>query len=297
MLRCAVPSIRHVVASALVGLAASLVVLSADQSVGPKPAPLDPMTNDRVAHYDWVRPEADYERRTAMVPMRDGVKLYTVVVLRKGTRDAPILLTRTPYDADATTRRNRSQRIDEILPLMDAPFVNDGYIRVYQDVRGLHQSEGDYVMNRPLTGPLNRTSIDHATDAYDTITWLVKNVPEANGKVGVIGSSYPGFTTLMALVNPHPALKAAVPQSPMVDGWMGDDWFHNGAFRTFGFDYVLSQTVKDGGGAVPKGTGDEYTSYLSAVSSAGFARRWGIDHLPAVRKMIEHPSYDTSGVP
>jgi putative CocE/NonD family hydrolase len=118
-------------------------------------------------------------------------------------------------------------------------------------------------------------------------------VPEANGKVGVIGSSYPGFTTLMALFNPHPALKAAVAQSPMVDGWMGDDWFHNGAFRTFGFDYVLSQTVKDGGGAVPKGTGDEYTSYLSAVSSAGFARRWGIDHLPAVRKMIEHPSYDT----
>jgi putative CocE/NonD family hydrolase len=96
----------------------------------------------------------------------------------------------------------------------------------------------------------------------------------------------------MALIDPHPALKAAVPQSPMVDGWIGDDWFHNGAFRTFGFDYALEQTVKDGGGVVPKGTGDEYEAYLANVSSAGFARAWGIDQLPAVRKMIEHPAYD-----
>ncbi len=256
------------------------------------PASIDPMANDKVASYEWVRPEADYVRREVMVPMRDGTKLFTVIVYRKGTSDAPILLSRTPYDATNATSRNRSQKIEEVLPVMDAPFVNDGYIRVYQDVRGLHKSEGDYVMVRPVRGPLNKTGIDHSTDAYDTIAWLVKNLPESNGKVGIIGSSYLGYTSLMALIDPHPALKAAVPQSPMVDGWRGDDWFHNGAFRTFGFDYVLGQTVKSGGGSVPVGTGDEYDIYLDAVSSGGFARKWGLEGLPVVRKMTEHPAYD-----
>ncbi len=256
-------------------------------------APLDPMASDKTASYDWVRPQADYIRREAMVPMRDGTKLFTVIVMRKGTQHGPILLSRTPYDATAATSRNRSQKIEEILPVMDAPFVNDGYIRVYQDIRGMHKSQGDYVMTRPLRGPLNQTQVDHATDAWDTIDWLVKNVPESNGKVGIIGSSYLGFTTLMSLFDPHPALKAAVPQSPMVDGWMGDDWFHNGAFRTFGFDFALSQMVEKGGGSVPMGTGDEYDSYLQAGSSAGYARMWGLENLPVVRKMMEHPAYDS----
>ena len=110
-------------------------------------------------------------------------------------------------------------------------IVEGGYIRVVQDVRGKYGSEGDYVMNRPLRGPQNPTPVDHATDTYDTIDWLVKNVPESNGKVGILGISYDGFLPLMALVNPHPALKVSVPMNPMVDGWMGDDWFHNGAFR------------------------------------------------------------------
>ncbi len=276
------------IAAAALALAAPLFAQNQQASA----APLDPMAVDRVATYDWVRPQADFFRRVVMVPMRDGKKLYTVIVMRKGTAGAPILLSRTPYDAAAATSRNRSQRIEEILPIMDGPFVNDGYIRVYQDVRGLHGSQGNYVMNRPLRGPLNATKVDHATDAWDTIEWLVRHVPETNGKVGIIGSSYLGFTTLMAEIDPHPALKAAVPQSPMVDGWMGDDWFHNGAFRTFGYDYVLAQTVKDGGGNVPAGTGDEYTSYLNAVSSGGFARAFGVENLPAVRKMEEHPAYD-----
>src|SRR3546814_13242278 len=107
---------------------------------------------------------------------------------------------------------------------MDAVFVDDGYIRVYQDIRVMHGSEGQFVMNRPLAGPLNPSGIDESSDAYDTIDWLVKHVPESNGKVGIIGSRYLGFTTLMAKIDPHPALKAAAPQRPMVDGWMGDDW-------------------------------------------------------------------------
>ena len=114
---------------------------------------------------------------------------------------------------------------------MDTEFVNDGYIASSRTFAACTIPKAQCVMNRPIVGPLNNTGIDEITDAYDTIDWLVKNMPESNGKVGVIGSSYLGFTTLMAEINPHPALKAAVPQSPMVDGWMGDDWFHNGAFR------------------------------------------------------------------
>ena len=110
-----------------------------------------------------------------------------------------------------------------------------------QDVRGKYGSEGDYVMNRPLHGPQNPTPVDHATDTYDTIDWLVKNIPETNGKVGILGISYDGFLPLMALVNPHPALKVSVPMNPMVDGWMGDDWFHNGAFRQQMLAYIYDQ--------------------------------------------------------
>ena len=119
--------------------------------------------------------------------------------------------------------------------------MNGGYIRVLQDIRGKHGSEGDYVMTRPLRGPLNPTAVDHSTDTYDTIDWLVKNVPESNGKVGILGISYDGFTSLMALVNPHPALRAAVPINAMVDGWWGDDWFHNGAFRQGSLAYFHDQ--------------------------------------------------------
>jgi putative CocE/NonD family hydrolase len=244
-----------------------LVVLLQASAVA---AQTPPMMNDIVAAYEVARPQANYVRREVMIPMRDGVKLFTVIVMPKGARDAPMLLTRTPYDAGRATSRNRSQSITEILAVADAEFVRDGYIRVYQDVRGLHKSEGDYVMNRPLRGPLNDTQVDHATDAYDTIDWLVKNVPESNGRVGITGSSYPGFTALMALIDPHPALKAAVPQSPMVDGWIGDDWFHNGAFRNPSFDYIISQTAKKGGGDVPFGS-DDYDTYLAAGSAGDFA--------------------------
>jgi len=208
-----------------------------------------PMTPDVVAKYETVRPEADFIKRVAMVPMRDGVKLYTVVVMKKGTAKAPILLSRTPYDAKGSASRTPSQSITEILPIMDAEFVQDNYIRVYQDIRGLHNSEGDFVMTRPIVGPLNTTGIDEATDAYDTIDWLVKNTPESNGKVGVVGSSYLGFTSLMAEIHPHPALKAVAPQSPMVDTWIGDDDFHNGAFRNPTVGYVVGQsTAKAEGG-------------------------------------------------
>jgi hypothetical protein len=271
--------------------AAALVASAA--SAASTTDPVTPMTSDVVAHYDWILPEADFVRRELMVPMRDGVKLFTVVVMKKGTANAPILLSRTPYDASAQTTRVKSQRIVDILEVMDAEFAEDGYIRVYQDIRGMHKSEGTWVLNRPLSGPLNDTGIDESTDARDTIDWLVKNVPESNGKVGVIGSSYLGFTALMTLIDPHPALKAVIAQSPMVDGWMGDDWFHNGAFRVNSLGFPLGQGYNkgDGGGAFALGDGDDYRLYLESGSVADFVQRVGAGHVPGIRKFLENPAY------
>jgi hypothetical protein len=237
---------------------------------------------------------ADYDKRVVMIPMRDGVKLYTVIVLAKGARDAPILLTRTCYNAAGRAERSKSPRMIEALPLSDEGFVQAGYIRVYQDVRGKYGSEGPYLMTPPpANSGYNPTGADDTTDAWDTIDWLVKNVPESNGRVGMIGSSYEGFTVVMALLHPHPALKVAAPESPMVDGWMGDDWFHYGAFRQPNIDYVLGQTSARGEGAsVPHLHRDDYTNYLDAGSANDFAKSEGVDQLPYWRVMVDHPAYD-----
>ena len=235
----------------------------------------------------------DYEKRDVMIPMRDGVKLHTVIMIPKGASHAPIILTRTPYEADKRVERSVSPYLFSSLPQGDEQFSTDGYIRVFQDVRGKYKSEGQYVMTRPLIGPLNNSKVDHSTDAYDTIDWLVKNVHESNGRVGMIGSSYEGFTVLMALVHPHPALKAAVPMSPMVDGWKGDDWFHNGAFRNTNLDYIYGQTTQHGEGKhVARENYDDYTNFLRAGSTGEYAQRYGFEQLGYWKKLSEHPAYD-----
>jgi putative CocE/NonD family hydrolase len=235
----------------------------------------------------------DYIRRVEMVPVRDGVKLYTVIVLPKGASHAPILLTRTPYNAAERAARVQSPRMIEELPLSDEVFVKAGYIRVYQDVRGKYGSEGKYLMTPPPVGPFNSTGADDTTDGYDTIEWLIRNIPESNGKVGMIGSSYEGFTIVMALLHPHPALKVAMPESPMVDGWMGDDWFHYGAFRERMFYYFVSQTSVHGHGEwIPREGRDDYINFLRKGSAGDFARAQGLDQLPFWRKVEAHPAYD-----
>jgi len=231
----------------LIALAAGLAV--AQSETAPEVLPQTPMAYEELpsetpATFEPVTEEFDHVRHEAMIPMRDGVKLFTVILVPKGAADAPMLLTRTPYDADALTRHKKSAHLGPVLSGYDNAtdvIVEGGYIRVVQDVRGKYGSEGDYVMNRPMRGPQNPTPVDHATDTYDTIDWLVKNVPETNGKVGILGISYNGFLSLTALVNPHPALKVAVPMNPMVDGWLGDDWFHYGAFRQQGMPYIHDQ--------------------------------------------------------
>lgn len=257
------------------------------------PPAVSPMTPDIPAQF--ARPTApnDYDKRDVMIPMRDGVKLHTVIVVPKGASRAPIILTRTPYNAAKRAERIPSTHMLSILPMGDEVFVAQGYIRVFQDVRGKYGSEGEYVMTRPLRGPLNPTQVDHSTDAYDTIEWLIHNVPESNGRVGMIGSSYEGFTVLMALVDPHPALKVAVPMSPMVDGWRGDDWFHNGAFRQTNFDYMQGQTTAKGAGEpIARGVYDDYELFRDTGSAGDAARRFGVDTLPFFQKLAAHPAYD-----
>jgi putative CocE/NonD family hydrolase len=251
-------------------------------AAGDIPAKFTPPTND----YDYVR-------RDVMIPMRDGVKLHTVILVPKEAKNAPMLLSRTPYSATGRTTRNKSPHLVATVMQGDEVFAEDGYIRVYQDVRGKYGSQGEYEMTRPVRGPLNPTATDNTTDAWDTIDWLVKNVPESNRRVGMIGSSYEGFTVAMALLDPHPALKVAAPESPMVDGWMGDDWFHYGAFRQVNLDYTYYQTTKKGeGGMIPRGAYDDYETFRRAGSAGDFARAHGLDQLPWAQKMMAHPAYD-----
>ncbi len=194
-------------------------------------------------------PNDDFVIREEMIPMRDGVKLYTIIMVPKDAGEKqPIIMNRTPYDATGILRGPASTRLGVNI---GTQFLGNNYIYVAQDIRGRFKSEGEYIMFRPPRGPLNDTETDHTTDTWDTIEWLVNNVV-SNGRVGVWGTSYPGWLTLAAIKEPHPALAAAVPFNPVVDVWKADDWFHWGAFRgafAFGFIYAMQSRT------------DEFTRY------------------------------------
>ncbi|AIT07789.1 glutaryl-7-ACA acylase [Sphingomonas taxi] len=270
-------------------LLSSLALLSVGVQAQQQPA------GDIPAQFKLVDTANDYIKREVMIPMRDGTKLYTVIVIPRNATNAPIVLTRTPYNAKARANRSDSASMLATLPLADEIFVKGGYIRVYQDVRGKYGSEGDYVVTRPVIGPLNPTKVDHVTDAYDTIDWLVNkaNLPQSNGRVGMIGSSYEGFTVVMALLAPHPALKVAAPESPMIDGWMGDDWFHYGAFRLANIAWLGGQTGYKGNGTVPPTGGwDDYDNFREVGSAGDWAKKSGYDQLPYWKRMSQHAAYD-----
>ncbi|WP_246058705.1 CocE/NonD family hydrolase [Luteibacter pinisoli] len=243
---------------------------------------------------DWQQTasDRDFVKREVMIPMRDGVKLHTVIVIPQGSAAAPMLLERTPYGASSFLSGNSTRLRDRLLP-GDRIWADNGYILVAQDMRGKYGSEGAYVMTRPPIGPLNPTTTDDTTDAYDTIDWLVKNVPESNARVGMIGSSYDGWAVVMALLHPHPAMRVAAPESPMIDGWMGDDWFQYGAFRQKMFDYFAKQTSAKGEGeSIPRKGRDDYQEMLDAGSAGAYAVAHGIDRLPWWQRLSTHPSYD-----
>jgi len=260
-------------------------------------APPAPVYDERPAQVEEPRDVRDFDRRVVDIPMRDGVKLHTVILVPKGAHGAAILLTRTPYNAEEQTNYGHSPHLASRIDGYDsAPDVVSAghYIRVVQDVRGKYGSGGAYVMNRPFVGSgLNPTQVDHATDTYDTIDWLVKNVPESNGRVGILGISYDGFTTLAALVHPHPALKVAVPMNPMVDGWRGDDWFHNGAMRMLGNDYIFNQiATRDNSATYEYREYDMYDHFMRAGSAGAAASQHGLDQIGFWQKIKAHPAYD-----
>jgi len=240
----------------------------------------------------------NFERRSVDIPMRDGVKLHTVILIPRGPQGAPILLTRTPYNAEALTTNQQSGTLSAVLDGYDNAndvIVQGGYIRVVQDVRGKYGSGGIYMMTPPLAGTtLNPTKTDDSTDSYDTIDWLVKHLPESNGKVGVLGISYDGFLALMPLINPHPALKVAVPMNPMVDTWIGDDAFHNGAFRQNDMPYFWEQEATRGNSDLWwSNIYDEYALYLRAGSAGEVARQHKLDQIGFWQKLVAHPAYDS----
>jgi hypothetical protein len=273
-------------------LTISSTVLAED----PPPAAYANYPSETPGKFVPVTDSYDYTLRDVMIPMRDGVKLHTIILIPKGATHAGILLTRTPYEAKALTSHSHSGHLGPMLEGYDNAtdvIVEEGYIRVMQDVRGKYGSEGDYVMARPVHGPQNPTPVDDATDTYDTIDWLVNNISESNGKVGTLGISYDGFEPLMALVNPHPALKVSVPMNPMVDGWMGDDWFHNGAFRQQNLSYIYEQVAsRDNTVKWWSNYHDEYDLFMQNGSAGELAHRYGMEQLGFWNKLVAHPAYD-----
>ena len=181
-----------------------------------------------------------FTRTSEMIPMRDSVKLYTAVYVPKEHKvPLPFVMIRTPYGIESRGPKALKEYLKDL--------ADEGYIFVFQDIRGRHKSEGQFVMSRPPRDPKNASAIDEATDTKDTIDWLLKNVPNHNGRVGMLGVSYPGWLTVMALLDPHPALKAASPQASPADMFLGDDFHHNGAFRlSYGFEYVAMMETDKG---------------------------------------------------
>ncbi len=256
-----------------------------------------PLGSEIPEHFNNPETSFDHVRQDVMVPMRDGVKLHTVILIPKGATHVPILFTRTPYSANELTTLGNSAHLNMQLDGYDNNDVPDlvrTYIRVVQDVRGKYGSEGEYLMNRPPAGPLNHSGIDESTDTYDTIDWLVKHLKQSNGRVGTIGISYDGWTTLMSLIHPHPALKVAVPMNSMVDGWIGDDWFHRGAFRVLGtVDYVYEQeATRDSSKKWWIDHYDDYDTLLAAGNADNLARSHGLEQLGFWNKLEQHPAYD-----
>jgi uncharacterized protein len=237
-----------------------------------------------------------YTKREEYITMRDGVRLFTSIYIPKDTtKPAPFLMMRTPYSC-------RPYGPDAYRASLgpEGQFVNEGYIFVYQDVRGRFMSEGDFAWMRPykpVKGPLDT---DETTDTYDTIEWLVKNIPNNNGRLGVYGTSYPGHYASQCLIDPHPALKAAAPQAPMADNWLGDDMYHNGAFflphaMNFisGFGKKREGPTQDYGPRVfQHGTQDGYRFWLDLGPVKNSLTRYNMDQIELWKLWITNPTYN-----
>jgi putative CocE/NonD family hydrolase len=234
----------------------------------------------------------DYKRTEAMIPMRDGVRLHAVILKPADiATPLPFLIQRTPYGVDGTSRASFFAGRPEL--------ARDGYIYVGEDIRGRYKSEGQFVMSRPLADHHDSKAVDESTDTYDTVAWLLANIHGNNGRAGFVGTSYPGFLAMMAGIDPHPAVKAISPQAPMIDVWMGDDFFHNGAFRqSYGYDYVLSMESSKENFDVSYGKDndgksvDGFDYFLNRGSFAKDVKESGSKVLPTWKLFLDHPAYD-----
>ena len=233
----------------------------------------------------------DFEVREEMVPMRDGVRLYTIILTPKNSKKPlPIILERTPYDATRVLEGDRTT--SRLAVTLGNQFMGDDYVYAIQDIRGRFKSEGNFDMFRVPRGTFNMTETDETTDAWDAIDWLVKNV-SSSGRVGVWGTSYPGWLTLAAMRNPHPALAAAVPFNPVVDVWKADDWFHWGAFRgSFAFSFIYEMESRtDKTTPYPYKNQDIYTWMLGKGAAGTGLGALLDDRHEMWPRLMESPSY------
>jgi len=228
----------------------------------------------------------EFTETRAMVPMRDGVKLSTVIFVPKNAEPPlPFLIMRTPYGAPSSPRPLMSESYKEL--------VDEGYIFVYQDIRGRYKSEGQFVMQRPPRDKRDPRAIDESTDAYDTVEWLLKNVPGHNGRVGLMGISYGGWLTAMAMLDPHPAMKAVSPQAPPADMYLGDDFHHNGAFRlSYGFEYAARMETTKEDTSFRFDAFDTYEWYLRLGPLSTVNEKYLLGKIPTWNDYVAHPNYD-----
>jgi putative CocE/NonD family hydrolase len=230
--------------------------------------------------------EQRFTKSEVMLPMRDGVKLYTTVYVPKATKGPlPFILMRSPYGVEAGGGRALQDYLKDL--------ADEGYIFAFQDIRGRYKSEGAFVMSRPPRNPEDRRAIDETTDTHDTIDWLLQNVPDNNGRVGMLGISYPGWLTVMGALEPHPALKAVSPQATPADMFMGDDFHHNGAFRlSYGFEYVAMMETSKVNFSFKFDRHDTFEWYLRLGALSNVNPRHFHGKLPTWNDFVAHPNYD-----
>jgi putative CocE/NonD family hydrolase len=234
----------------------------------------------------FAQDDPRFTRTEEMVPMRDGVKLFTRVFVPKEARGPlPILFLRTPYGIDGRAERQFKVYLRDL--------IDDGYVFAYQDIRGRYKSEGTFVMTRPPRDPKNPKAIDEASDTADTIDWLLKTVPNHNGRVGMLGISYDGWLTACALLDPHPAMKAVSPQASPVDMFLGDDFHHNGAFRlSYGFEYVAMMETDKTNASFHFDRHDTFEWYLGLGALSNVNSKYFQGKMPTWNDFVAHPNYD-----
>ena len=237
--------------------------------------------------------EVLYKKTSAMIPMRDGVKLFTVMLIPVNVKAAvPILIERTPYGADIPIPDDTTITLSSRFSFYN--MAKEGYVFVFQDIRGKYKSEGKMEIHQPLIHETQKGAIDESTDTYDAVDWLVKNVPNNNGKAGIVGISYPGWLALVGAVDPHPALKASSEQACMSDLFLGDDFHHNGAFRlSYGMEYTYEvEHDKTTDSDFPFPQFDLYDWYRNLGSLKNVNEKYFHGTIPTWNNFVKHPNYD-----